>query len=65
MFDRGMQRLDIWDLALTKLAVALFVLAAIARSPALTRKVQSQNSTLLLLASLAVAARPTFRFLFG
>jgi hypothetical protein len=62
VFDKGMRQLDIWDLGLTKLAVACFVLAVIAGSPKMMRRVQAQNSWLLLLAALILGIRPTYRF---
>jgi hypothetical protein len=62
MFDRGMQRLDIWDLGLTKLAVTVLVLAVISSSPTIRRRVQSQNPRFLFLAALAMAIRPLYRF---
>ena len=63
MFSKGMQKLDIWDLGLTKLSVMFFALAVIARSPAITRKVQSQNPWWFLLAAVMTAIRPLYRFL--
>ncbi len=62
MLDKGMHQLDIWDLGLTKLAVACFVLAVIAGSPQIRRRVQSQNPRLFLLPALILAARPMYRF---
>jgi hypothetical protein len=62
MFDQNVKRLDVWDIGLTKLSVACFVLAAVAGSPILRHKVQAANPGLLLLAALALAVRPTYRF---
>ena len=62
MFDKNMKQLDVWDLGLTKLAVASGVLAVIAASPNVRRAVQSQDPRLFLLASLVMAARPMYRF---
>jgi hypothetical protein len=62
MFDNNMKQLDVWDIGLTKLAVAFSVLAVIACSPTVRRKVQSQDPRLFLLAALITAIRPTYRF---
>jgi hypothetical protein len=62
MFDRNTKQLDIWDIGLTKFAVAFGVLAVIASSPRISKKVQSQDPRLLSLAALALAIRPMYRF---
>jgi hypothetical protein len=62
MFDRNMKQLDVWDVGLTKFAVAFAVLAAIAALPRVAQRVQSQDPRLFLLAALTMAARPLYRF---
>jgi hypothetical protein len=62
MFDRNMKQLDVWDVGLTKFAVAFAVLAVIASSPKVASKVQSQDPRLLLLSALILAIRPMYRF---
>ena len=62
MFDRNTKQIDVWDIALTKFAVAFGVLAVIASSPRISKKVQSQDPRLFLLAALVLAIRPMYRF---
>jgi hypothetical protein len=62
MFDRGMKRLDVWDLGLTKFVVAFLVLAVISGSATVRRRVQSQNPRLLFIVALILAVRPMYRF---
>lgn len=62
MFKRNVKQLDVWDIGLTKFAVAFGVVAVIASSPKVASKVQSQDPRLLWLAALIMAIRPMYRF---
>jgi hypothetical protein len=64
MFEKNVQHLDMWDLGLTKLAVASGVLAVLAASPKVRSKVESQDPRLFFLAAGVLASRPLYRFFF-
>jgi hypothetical protein len=57
-----MKRLDVWDLGLTKFAVAFAVLAVVASSSRVRDRVQSQDPRLLAALALVAALRPLYRF---
>ncbi len=61
MFEDKIKKLDIWDLALIKMAVAAFTLAAISYIPALMNWVHHTNKHLFLLAAIVCAIRPQYR----
>lgn len=62
MLDRGMKKLDVWDLGLTKFAVMFFVLAVLAACPSVNRRVQSTRPALFFATALLAAIRPLYRF---
>jgi hypothetical protein len=62
MFGSKMNRLDVWDLGLTKFAVAFTVLAVVGSSSSVRDWVRSQDSRLFALLALGAAARPLYRF---
>ena len=62
MFDSRVKQLDIWDIGLTKLSVALMVLAWLAGSSKARGWVQTRNPWLFLVLGILAAIRPTYRF---
>ncbi len=61
MFEDKIKNLDIWDIALIKLAVVAFTLAAISYIPALMNWVHHTNKHLFLLAAIVFAIRPQYK----
>lgn len=62
MFDKNIRKMDCWDISLTKLSVAAFVLFVLAIWPAAMNWVISINPWYFLVAFVILAARPFYRF---
>ncbi len=60
MFEDIVKKLDVWDIALIKLAVGAFVLAAITYIPALMTWVHDTNRLYFLLAAIVFSIRPQY-----
>jgi hypothetical membrane protein len=60
-FDKKVKKMDTWDVALTKLSVAAFVLFLITIWPAAMDWVHSVNTWYFLIAFVIFAARPMYR----
>jgi hypothetical membrane protein len=58
---KGIKKLDIWDIGLTKLSVAAFVLFLITIWPAAMDWVHSVNPWYFLVAFIIFVIRPTYR----
>jgi hypothetical protein len=61
-FNKDVKKLDVWDIALTKLSVAAFVLFVITIWPAAMTWVHSVNPWYFLVAFVIFAIRPAYRF---
>ncbi len=62
IFDKNVKKMDTWDIALTKLSVAAFVLFVITIWPAAMDWVHSVNTWYFLVAFIVFAIRPAYRF---
>ena len=62
MFNKNMKKIDIWDMALTKLTVVAGVLFLVTIWPAFMSWVQSVNPWYFLIVFILAAARPVYRF---
>tara|TARA_Y100000310_G_C20257303_1_gene611962 strand:- start:171 stop:377 length:207 start_codon:yes stop_codon:yes gene_type:complete len=60
-FNKRVKRMDVWDIALVKFAVAAFVLFVITIWPAAMTLVHSVNPWYFLIAMVILAARPWYR----
>lgn len=60
-FDKRIKKLNVWDIALTKLAVTFFVLFILAIWPTAIKWVQSVNPWYFCVAWILLAARPIYR----
>ncbi|MBT6690179.1 hypothetical protein HN903_03565 [archaeon] len=60
--NKNMKKLDVWDMALTKLTVAGFVLFVITIWPAAMDWVHSVNPWWFFVAAVVFGFRPTLRF---
>ena len=60
--NKGVKKMDLWDVGLIKLSVAAGVLFLITIWPALMDLVHSVNPWYFLLAFVIIAIRPTYRF---
>jgi len=60
--NKQVKKLDLWDIALTKLAAAAGILFLITIWPAAMNLVQSVNPWYLLIAFVIFAIRPAYRF---
>jgi len=58
---RALKKIDVLDMALTKLSVAIFILFLITIWPAAMIWVQSVNPWYFLIALIIIAARPVYR----
>ncbi len=61
MFEDKMEKLDIWDIGLIKIAVASFTLALISYIPGLMNWVHNTNKHIFLLVALVFAIRPQYK----
>ena len=61
IFDKNIKKMDTWDIALTKLSVAAFVLFVITIWPAAMDWVHSVNTWYFLVAFIVFAIRPIYR----
>ena len=61
-FDKKVKNLDMWDIGLTKLAVALGVIFLLAIWPAAMNWVKSVNPWYFLVVAIVFAIRPLYRF---
>ena len=61
IFDKNVKKMDTWDIALTKLSVAAFVLFVITIWPAAMDWVHSVNTWYFLVAFIVFAIRPIYR----
>lgn len=61
-FDKKVKNLDTWDISLTKLSVAAFVLFVLTIWPATMNWVKSVSPWYFLIAFVIFAARPMYRF---
>jgi len=60
-FEKRVKRMDVWDIALTKLSVAAAILFIITIWPAAMNLVQSVNPWYFLIALIIFAIRPIYR----
>jgi len=60
--DEKVKKMDMWDVGLIKLSVALFVLFVVAIWPAAMTWVASVNPWYFLVAFIIVAIRPFYKF---
>jgi len=60
--NKDVKKLDVWDIALTKLSVAAFVLFVITIWPAAMDWVHSVNTWYFLIAAVIFGARPLYRY---
>ncbi len=61
-FNDKVKKIDVWDIGLIKLSVAVFVLFIITIWPAAMTWVDSVNPWYFLVAFVIFAARPVYRF---
>ena len=61
-FNKRIKKLDVWDIALTKLSVLIFALFLVGVWPALRVWVDSRNPWCCVAAFVIVVARPIYRF---